>query len=145
MSDLYSQQSVRLEDYVRSFTPLPDQIGAVFAMDGEIIGLELFDSVTTFAKLFQKIIRSYGLDALSSRRGEAGGAPVPSKAQVADFLKSVADAKVSAFAGVGEGEDLRLEGSFISVRSGCPAFAAKFTTSDDHREMGAFNEGPLSV
>jgi hypothetical protein len=109
MSDLYSQQSVRLEDYVRSFTPLPDQIGAVFAMDGEIIGLELFDSAETFRKLFPKLVRSYGLDALSSRGGETPDTPVPSKAAVADFLKSVANAKVSTFAGVGEGEDLRLE------------------------------------
>ena len=68
-----------------------------------------FDSAETFRKLFPKLARSYGLDALSSQRGEAGGAPVPSKTQVADFLKSVADAKVSTFAGVGEGEDLRLE------------------------------------
>jgi hypothetical protein len=34
---------------------------------------------------------------------------VPSKAEVAEFLKSVADAKMSTFAGVGEGQDLRLE------------------------------------
>ena len=34
---------------------------------------------------------------------------MPSKADVALFLKRVADAKVSTFAGVGEGQDLRLE------------------------------------
>jgi hypothetical protein len=109
MSDLYQQQSVRIEDYVHSLTPIANQIGAVFGLDGEVIGLELFDSADTFRKLFPKIIRSYGLDALASRKGERADGPVPSKAQVAAFLKRVADAKVAEFAGVGEGQDLRLE------------------------------------
>jgi hypothetical protein len=34
---------------------------------------------------------------------------VPSRAEVADLLKSVAEARVSTFAAVGEREDLRLE------------------------------------
>jgi hypothetical protein len=38
---------VTLGDYVHSFTPLPNQIGAVFALDGEVVGLELFDSADT--------------------------------------------------------------------------------------------------
>jgi hypothetical protein len=109
MSDLYQQQSVRIEDYVQSLTPVPNQIGAVFGLDGEVIGLELFDSADTFKKLFPKLVRSYGLDALSSRKGEVADGPVPSKGDVAAFLKRVADAKVSTFAGVGEGQDLRLE------------------------------------
>jgi len=109
MSDLYEQQSVHIEDYVKSFSPIENQVGAVFALDGEVIGMELFDSAETFRKLFPKLVRSYGLDALSSKKGEGAEGPVPSKAEVAAFLKSVADAKVSTFAGVGEGEDLRLE------------------------------------
>ncbi len=109
MSDLFEEQSVRIENYVHSFIPLPNQIGAVFALDGEVAGMELFDSAQTFRKLFPKLVRSYGLDALSSRKGEGGDGPVPSKAEVADFLKKVAEARVSTFPGTGEGNDLRLE------------------------------------
>jgi hypothetical protein len=107
--DLFEEQSIYIEDYVKSFSPIMHQIGAVFALDGEVIGMELFDSAETFRKLFAKLVRSYGLDALSSRKGEGDDGPVPSKTEVAAFLKSVADAKVSTFVGVGEGEDLRLE------------------------------------
>jgi hypothetical protein len=39
---------------------------------------------------------------------------VPSREQVAAFLKAVAEAKVSTFAGVGEGEDLRLEADSLT-------------------------------
>lgn len=109
MSDLYSLQSTLIEDYVRSFNALPNQIGAVFALDGKVVGMELFDSAETFSKLFPKLVRSYGLDALSSGKKEGDDEPVPSKSEVSDFLKSVAEAKVSSFAGVGEGQDLRLE------------------------------------
>jgi hypothetical protein len=112
MSDLYEQQERPLEDYVKSFSPLPSQIGAVFALDGEVIGIKLFDSPETFKKLFPKLLRSYGLDALSSHsEGEDSKAPATSREEVADFLRSVADAKVTSFDGVGgEARDLRLEG-----------------------------------
>lgn len=40
---------------------------------------------------------------------------MPSKEQVAAFLNSGAEAKVSGFAGVGEGEDLRLEAGGLTV------------------------------
>jgi hypothetical protein len=110
MSDLYEQQEQPLEDYVRSFSPLPGQIGAVFALDGKVIGMELFDSPITFGKLFPKLLRSYGLDALSARPGGEGtSAPATSREEVAEFLGLVADARVSTFAGVGLGSDLRLE------------------------------------
>jgi hypothetical protein len=109
MSDLYEQQERPLEDYVRSFSPLPGQIGAVFALDGRVVGMELFDSPETFRKLFPKLLRSYGLDALSSRPAEGSNAPATSREDVAGFLRSVADARVTTFDGAGVGLDLRLE------------------------------------
>ena len=113
MSDMYEQQSLRLEDYVRSFKPAGDQMGSVFAIDGRVVGLELFDSPETLRKLFPKLLRSYGLDALDralSHPAETGSQPIPSRAKAVAFLRKVTAAKEEEFPALGEGKDLRLTG-----------------------------------
>ncbi len=113
MSDMYEQQSVRLEDYVRSFEPAGDQVGAVFAIEGKVAGLELFDSPETLRKLFPKLLRSYGLDALDRARPDATETrshPIPTRAKATAFLRKVTAAKDEEFPSLGEGTDLRLTG-----------------------------------
>jgi hypothetical protein len=117
MSDIYEQQSVRLEDYVRSFTPAGDQVGAVFAIQGEVVGLELFDSAETLRKLFTKLLRSYGLDALDRARSDSAETrayPIPTEAMAAAFLRKVTEAKEEEFPALGEGQDLRLTGPSLT-------------------------------
>ncbi len=117
MSDIYEQQSVRLEDYVRSFTPAGDQVGAVFAIEGKVVGLELFDSPETLRKLFPKLLRSYGLDALDRARSgaaTAGARRTPSRARAAAFLRRVSRANEEQFPALGEGQDLRLTGPSLT-------------------------------
>lgn len=113
MSDIYEQQSACLEDYVRSFKPAGDQVGAVFAIEGEVVGLELFDSPETLRKLFPKLLRSYGLDALDRARPDAAkkrARSIATRAKAAAFLRKVTRAKEEEFPALGEGKDLRLSG-----------------------------------
>jgi len=113
MSDIYEQQSVRLEDYVRSFAPAGNQVGAVFAIEGKVVGLELFDAPETLRKLFPKLLRSYGLDALDRARSDSAetrACQIPTEAKAAAFLRKVTKAKEEEFPALGEGQDLRLTG-----------------------------------
>ena len=70
MSDIYAHEGDRLEDYVRFYSVLEGQCGAVFAIGRRMVGLELFDAEETLRKLFPKLLRSYGLDALDHARSE---------------------------------------------------------------------------
>lgn len=111
MSDIFEQESVRLEDYVRPFPVLDGQLGAVFAVGERIAGFDLFDSSDTFRKLFPKLLRSYGLDALDRAKREGSATSVrcsPSKAHA--FLERVGKARSEEFPAVGEGTDVRLSG-----------------------------------
>jgi len=111
MSDIYEQQSVRLEDYVRSFSTSGEQVGALFAINGKIVGFDLFDSAGTLRKLFPKLLRSYGLDALDrviSAPFTAEATQPPSQADAEGFLNTAAEAEGEEFHGVGEGRDVRL-------------------------------------
>jgi hypothetical protein len=46
------------------------QVGMMFAIDGRIIGFDLFDCAETLRRLFPKLIRSNALDALDASLGK---------------------------------------------------------------------------
>ena len=117
MSDIYKQQAVHLEDYVRAFSPSANQVGAAFAIEGKIVGINLFDSPETLRKLFPKLLRSYGLDALDkalSGTGKKKSHAEPVTTKVEAFLKKVTKANAKEYPAVGEGQDLRLTGSALT-------------------------------
>jgi hypothetical protein len=108
MEDCYRQRSGDIEDYVGAIRPQEAQAGAVFALDGRVVGAELFDHPETLAALMAKLVRSYALDAI-----ETAGAPsaVPPPEAARAFLDQVADARMEAFPALGMGEDVRISGT----------------------------------
>ncbi len=115
MSDIYDQEEGRLEDYVGSFSVQEGQSGAVFAIGERVVGLELFDSAETLKKLFPKLLRSYGLDALDQARSKPSKKKTPcTPAEAEAFLKSISDGKAEEFPAVGEGRDIRLSGQNLT-------------------------------
>jgi hypothetical protein len=111
MSDIYEQQEAKLGAYVKALQPVDRQAGALFAVNGRIVGLELFDSAATFRKFMEKLVRSYALDAIEEP--VAGAAP-PIEAVVGKFLADMQAAALSRFPAVGEGEDLRFESAEVA-------------------------------
>lgn len=111
MSDIFEQQSSRLEEYVRSFAPREGQIGAVFTIEGKVSGLELFDSPDTLKKLFPKLLRSYGLDALdravSPHQEDVKATPPAGRNDVESFLQRASAGETQQYPAVGEGQDIR--------------------------------------
>ena len=83
---------------------------AMFAIGGSLIGFELFEHPDVLKKLFEKVVRSYALDAFS---GDQGGGGL-SKQSVEGFLAEVAAGQVQTFPAVGSGEDLRISGPRIT-------------------------------
>ena len=68
MGDVYEKEKARLDEYVNAIEPLPRQCGAVFAVDGKVAGIELFDCPATYARYLPKIVRSYAMDAAETRQ-----------------------------------------------------------------------------
>ena len=115
MSDIYAQEGGRLKDYERSVPVIEGQSGAVFAINGNIVGLELFDSAETLKKLFPKLLQSYGLDAIDRDRSESSDKKAAcNQSDVDVFLKSVTEAGAEEFEAVGEGRDVRLSGKKLT-------------------------------
>jgi hypothetical protein len=111
MADAYEGRAAQLEGYVNAWHPVPRQVGAVVAIDGRPVGVELFDSAAAFSRYLGKLVRSYALDAIET----ANGKPLaPSEAEVRRFLESIRAADGERFPALGEGEDIRLTGKGVA-------------------------------
>jgi hypothetical protein len=99
-----------LDRFHAGLEPLPNQVGAMFEIDGAIVGLELFDSASTWRQSMRKIVESYGLDALDRGQGRRAW----THADPAKFLASLGETEVERFRAIGLGSDLRLEAPHVA-------------------------------
>jgi hypothetical protein len=111
MEDTYNSRRESLADYTHAFRAEPGQRGAVAAIDGKVVGLELFDSAAVFSKYLDKLVKSYALDALETANGKSLAPPA---AEVERFLEKIQAAAAERFEALGEGEDVRLTGKGVS-------------------------------
>ncbi|HWP57329.1 MAG TPA: DUF6569 family protein [Candidatus Acidoferrales bacterium] len=107
MWDIYGYHAARIDDYVAAFATIDRQVGAAFAINGSVIGFDLFDYPASCRKLLPKLVRSYALDAIEISEQTAMRA---SRRAVEELLSAVARAQVKSFPAVGEGVDVRFTG-----------------------------------
>ena len=107
MSDIYERYTKRIDDYVGAFAAIDRQVGAVFTINGNIIGFDLFDSPGTFKKLLPKLVRSYALDAIDTDTKKAAA---PSRKPVEELLLAITQAEAKTFPASGDGVDVRFTG-----------------------------------
>jgi hypothetical protein len=107
MSEIYEKKRAALDGYINHFRLVEMQVGAVFAINGKVVGLDCFGKPETFSKVFRKLVDSYALDAIDwSEQGRSGKAL---KSEVTKFLSAVSAATVESRPSVGLGIDYRLE------------------------------------
>jgi hypothetical protein len=111
MEDIYLAHVRRIDEFVTSLPPEPEQTGAVFAINAKVAGLELFDHPDGFARAFPKLVRSWALDAIEDSPGEVS---VPPTEAARAFLEMVAEAEMPSFAAVGQGTDVRLSAAQVT-------------------------------
>ena len=88
------------------------QVGAVFAIDGQILGLEGFGCHDTFKRFFEKLVKSYALDALDSPHPSNEDSVAPEKAR--NFLESVLKAEKENHPSLGLGENITFDSRTVS-------------------------------
>jgi hypothetical protein len=111
MADLYEAREDTLDGYRQAFAPLPGQVGAVFAVDGELRGVEILDTAQTFARFLDKLVGSYAMDAIDTEQPRERALSLE---EVGAFLAKIGAAQAKSFPALGKGEDLRLEGDRLA-------------------------------
>lgn len=118
MSDIYDHHHTSVEDYLHEIVWLDGQVGAAFAIDGFVVGLDVFDSQNVAREYLPKVIRSYALDAIAQRspraRGVTSNGRKPLEVEVVQLLDQVSSADSESFPGVSVGTDVRIDSREIA-------------------------------
>ncbi len=110
MADIFAAKEAELQPYLQAFELVLNQVGALFVIHGQILGLDCFDSPPIFAMLLPKLVRGYAMEALAT--------PIPAVTPqpnlgIQGFLAELQKAQVDTFPALGEGSDLRLKGQTL--------------------------------
>lgn len=131
MEALFVDHGASIEKFVEACRPVDGQVGALFAIDNTIVGMDLFDRESTLRKILPKLVRSVAVDALD---GESyGRPPVPLPHQVARFLAAVSGIPHTTTKAIGLGDDVRMTGSGIT--------GAALVVETTVVHLSAFNQG----
>lgn len=108
MSDIYINRRDAIAAFERAL-PYPDgAVGAIVAIGGRIVSLEVVDSPRTMRKLWGKLVRASAVDALSS--------PVGSPVDIKRAVRMLHRARLAQFEWYrtpGIGEDVRVVGNGV--------------------------------
>jgi hypothetical protein len=117
METMYLDHGARLDEFVRAMAPVEGQAGALFAVNGEIVGLDLFDRPETLRALLPKLVRSVALDAIDTAwpAGRSSGSARPwlagapnAVAAAPYFLAALSSVPAHVAPALGMGDDVRL-------------------------------------
>ena len=103
MGAIFDRHEETLDDYARDISPVPGQVGALFAVGERHVGLDVFDRPETLGAFLPKLVRSYAVDALG--RGGDAIKPVPRSA-ARDFLDRLRVGSYDDHPAVGLGRDV---------------------------------------
>jgi hypothetical protein len=106
LNQVYEDYESKLKKVTEDLKIPASSSGAVFAFDGRIVGMDLFDQSATFEKLWPKLVRSYAIDALEQPERPSN----LTREAVATWLKAASTAKSEKFRSAGLGDDVRFEG-----------------------------------
>ena len=109
IDDVQEEFELSIADDLDRITPVPNQIGVVCTIDGEVVGLDLFDKPTTLARYLRGIVAGHALDAHRSTNSR------DAIRAIERFLANVDASAQDGGAGVGLGEEIVLQGQLSGV------------------------------
>jgi hypothetical protein len=105
MEGIYEHRQAELQAYLEPVKPIPGQLGAVFAINGRGVGVELLPSPAAWRQAASAVASGYALDALD---GTASVVPESSSEAAHTLLRRVCAMRAERYPGVGLGEDIRI-------------------------------------
>ncbi|MEW6669534.1 MAG: DUF6569 family protein [Thermodesulfobacteriota bacterium] len=112
MNVIYEKDRGSTQEYLSHFSPIQGQAGAVFMINGQVVGIDCFGKAESFSKVFRKLVESYALDATDWYDPEKEHKAL--KSRVTEFMKEGLAAEVESHPSVGSGTDCRLASQKIT-------------------------------
>jgi hypothetical protein len=121
MEAIFTRHAGLVDAFVSACRSVDRQVGALFVVNGRVIGFDVFDRPETLCAVLPKIVRSVAIDALDAPPA-AGKSPDPlDLARL--FLGVVAAAPSDRSKALGLGDDVRMSG---------PGLTAAALVTDEH-------------
>jgi len=152
MSEIFDRYDDSVDKFCEAFRVTENQVGAVFAINGEIMGFEFFDASSTLKKVFPKIIQSYALDAIEKQSHDStqhDRTNTIETKEAKEFLQRVGDCEFESYPAVGLGDDVRFSvkgltgGGLINDNSVIHLCAFKINSSDNRSRYDSFDENDV--
>ena len=112
MADVFDSYEDELSGFLEKFHLIEWQVGAVFAINGQVLGLECFGCHDTFKKFFDKLVKSYALDALDNPKKQQSKSVPPDNAR--RFVASATKSKGEGHPSIGLGTNITFESRIVS-------------------------------
>ena len=107
MAAMYDKERPTIEEYVKPFHLIDSQVGAIFMINGKVVGMDAFGKPGTFSEVFKKLLESYALDAIDWYDPKQESKAL--KSEVTKFQKAALAAEAESHSAVGLGTYFRLE------------------------------------
>jgi len=107
MAAMYDKERPTIEEYVKPFRIITSQVGAIFMINGKVVGMDAFGKPGTFSEVFKKLLESYALDAIDWYDPDKEQKAF--KSEVTKFRKAALAAGAESHPSIGLGTDIRLE------------------------------------
>jgi len=114
MKDVYDQQRKSLDDCVQTLCLAEGQSGLLIGVDGRPVGYDYISLSPVYARLHNKLLRSYIIDPLLETKG---GQSATGKDAMEQFVESASQSKGERYASPAAGWDYRLEAPGLSGAS----------------------------
>ncbi len=133
MNDVFKAQVSQLNECLQAFPRLESQVGLMVLIHGHVAGFDVVSRPEVYARLHEKLIRSYVLDALLGRSLTAKSAP-DVMLLARSFLAALDQSREEVFPSIGYGRDHRyhspsLTGSAL-LHADCLIHAAFLTLEE---------------
>lgn len=112
MADVYESYEDKLSGFLDKIHLIEWRVGAVFAINGHVLGMECFGFHDTFKKFFDKLVKSYALDALDNPKKHRNKSVPPDNAR--RFVASATKSKGEGHPSIGLGTNITFESRIIS-------------------------------
>ena len=111
MAEIYEKDRPSLQEYAGHFRLIDSQVGAIFMINGKVVGMDSFGKPDSFSKIFKKLVESYALDAIDWFDPEKEHKSL--KSEVTKFMKISQSSQMGTRPSVGLGTDGRMESKKI--------------------------------
>jgi hypothetical protein len=110
--DYAKAQNDRIKDYMSAFKLQPGATGILGFTNGMLVGCDVIPREEVFSHYFDRLVRSYVLDALHLTPNDKSDPDYKSAAE--EFLREIEKAAHSSYPSPGVGESIQIDGSKIS-------------------------------